>query len=153
MPVPLNAYASLQDLYDIGIAPQFFTGKLAPTVDAITKALNNAFSYVNSIIGVSDKITLPLIAPYDPNLIEANCAIAMWRLLAARGYNPENPADEHIRMRFDDANKWLKMISENRAQLQQTNNKPQKAGVQPDVVCSRGRGLRNWSGSIGDGGR
>lgn len=153
MPVTLNAYASLQDLYDIGIAPQFFTGKLAPSTDAITKALNNAFSYINSIIGVSDKISLPLVSPFDPNLIEANCAIAMWRLLAARGYNAESPSDEHIRMRFEDADKWLNRVAQNRAQLQQTNNKPQAAGVQPDVVCNQSRGLRNWSGSIRDGGR
>jgi phage gp36-like protein len=149
MPVTLTAYATLQDLQDLGIAPQFFTGKLAPTSDAVTKSLNNAFSYINSIIGVSDKITLPLTPPYDPNLVQANCNIAVWNLLAARGYNPENPADAHIRVRYEDTMNWLKMISQNRAQLQQTTLVPQKAGVQPDVVCSRPRHLRNWSGNIG----
>lgn len=151
MAVILNAYATLDDLKNIGISPGFFTGDLSPSTDAINQSLNNAKAYIDSIISVSDKITLPLAEPYDPNLVQSNAAIAMWNLLAVRGYNPDNPTDAHIRIRWEDAVKWLDKIANGRAKLMQvTQNRPE--GVQPDVLCNEGRGLRNWSGTIGNNG-
>jgi phage gp36-like protein len=150
--VQIASYATLDDLQNQGIIPQFFTGDLAPSSDAIVAALVYAASYIDSIIGVSDKLTFPLPTPYDPTLVQANVVIAIWNLLSVRGFNPEDPSDKAVRTRYDDAIKWLDKVANGRAKLLRQKTTTNVLGVQPEVVCNSPRGLRNWSGSIGGNG-
>jgi phage gp36-like protein len=147
----IYSYATYDDMMNSGIVPQFFTGDLAPTPDAIIASLVNASSYIDSIISSSDKITLPLAEPYDPQLIFATVSIAMWNLLTVRGYNPDEPSDKAIRMRYEDANKWLDKIANGRAKLIRQATTQNVDGIQPDVLCNESRGLRNWNGMIRGG--
>jgi phage gp36-like protein len=151
MAITLNAYCGLADLKSVRINPGFFTGDLSPTDDACAQALNDAKGMIDSKIAVSSAITLPLSEPYDPNLVKANAVLAIWDLMSVRGFNPDSSTDKAVRMRYDDAMKWLTAISENRAKLQQvTSNRIE--GVQPDIINSCDRGLRNWNGIVGSGG-
>ena len=144
-----TTYASKTDLVNSGITPEFWTGDLAPSDDAINTACNDASCYMDTIIGVSDEITLPLVAPYDNTLVKSCVAIAMWYLLAIRGYDPDSQTDKNIRTRYEDADKWLNKIANKKAKLQHQVTTPRSEGVQPDMVSSPSRGLRNFSGNIG----
>lgn len=146
------AYATTADLQNIGLPPAFFTGDLAPNSAQQQQFLDEGAAHIDSLIAVCSAITLPLVAPFDSMLVRANVAIAVWNMLAWRGYNPESPTDISIRTRYDDALKWLNLVATGRAKLTGQITAPNPLGVQPDVVYNQSRGLRNWSGYSGSGG-
>jgi len=152
MPVPVQSYAQIADLGTCGLPRLFFTGDLAPTVDDQQTVLNEVAAMIDGLIDACPDITLPLSTPYDPTLIWANKVIAAWRFLSNRGYNPENPTDNSVRMQHDDAMKWVDKIATSRAKLKRQVTAPNPIGVQPDVVYNESRGLRNWGGYVGSGG-
>lgn len=146
------AYATTADLQNIGLPPAFFTGDLSPSPSQQQQFLDEGAAHIDSLIAVCPDITLPLAAPFDPMLVRANVAIAVWNMLAWRGYNPESPTDISIRTRYEDALKWVNLVATARAKLTGQITKPQSLGLQPDMVSNESRGLRGWSGFVGSGG-
>ena len=67
---------------------------------------------------------LPLVPPYPPELVEASCQIASWRLLEHRGFDPENPADAAVKEAHDDALKWLSNWASGSEQPEVTDDTP-----------------------------
>jgi Mu-like prophage protein gp36 len=148
----LGSYADQEDLRDIGMTDLFFTGDLAPDEKSIIKALVNASSFADGYLAANGSLSLPLTPPYDPSLVEAVCKIAAYKLLAHRGYDPDT-VDKSLKTDRDDAVKWLVQVQENRVVLTRQLKRPNPLGQQPCMIGNRPRGLRNWSGRVGNGGR
>lgn len=54
---------------------------------------------------------LPLVAPYPPEVIDTECAIAAYLFISNRGFDPEQGANQNIAIRYRDAMKWLKDLA------------------------------------------
>jgi phage gp36-like protein len=96
-------YATVPDLVKYGLASGTLDGDLdaGQQLDALNAASTFADGYLRS------QYTLPLIAPYPADLVEAVCKIAAYNLLSVRGLNPELGADQNYRDRYKDALAWL----------------------------------------------
>lgn len=105
------------------------TSDLDPAVldDAIAKASALADSYLAS------KYTLPLIAPFDPSLVQQVAAIATYRVMKRRGYAPMSADNDPIRDGYKEAVKWLQDISSGKAEIQATDSNT-------DAEAREGRG-------------
>lgn len=99
------SYANLSDLYRFGL-PSAALGSL----DDSTKqaALDARSLYAQGKL--AGRYHMPLIA-WDDSLTMAVCQMTAYDLLCNRGYNPANPADENVRRRFEDADKWLTSVA------------------------------------------
>lgn len=56
-------------------------------------------------------------ALYPADLVEAAAAIATYRMLRRRGFNPDGKQSELIRSAYDDAKQWLRDIGDGKAGL------------------------------------
>jgi phage gp36-like protein len=54
--------------------------------------------------------TVPL-ASWGDDLRRCVVHIASWDLMCRRGFDPENPADQAVRLRYMDAIKWLERVA------------------------------------------
>lgn len=133
-------YATIADLEISGLPPAAFG-----TLNAIQiqGALDRASAYADTFLGA--KYTLPLAGPtstppvaYDPSLVDAVCQLAAYRLMALRGYNPDNPGDSVIRQGFEDARSWLIRVANGQARLAVVQAQPES--LQPNVSTSEPRG-------------
>jgi len=52
---------------------------------------------------------LPLVA-WEDDLTAAVCKIAVFELLSTRGYDPTRPSDVVVRVRYEDAMRWLREV-------------------------------------------
>ena len=103
-------YASVDDFKQLALAQQ----TLASVSDAeVAKALATASARAASYLG--QRFLLPLVA-WGADLVDAVCALAAWRILCRRGFNPEGHGDSAIRMSYDDAITWLRAVAEGSAQ-------------------------------------
>lgn len=50
---------------------------------------------------------LPLAAPYPPEIVDAECALAAYLFISNRGFDPEAGANANIVTRYRDAMRWL----------------------------------------------
>jgi phage gp36-like protein len=57
------------------------------------------------------RYSLPLVAPYPPEIIEAECAIAAYLFLSRRGFDPEAGANQNVVTRYEDAMRWLRDLA------------------------------------------
>lgn len=149
----MSSYANVFDLRLMGLPRAFFSGDLAPDEAQQQTILDAASAYIDTLIQSNPNIALPLSPPYDPSLVKATVVIAVWDMLSVRGYDPENPTDRSIRVRYEDTVKWLDKIANGRAMLQRPVPPPNPQGPQPMMASNSPRGLRNWRGSVGFGGR
>lgn len=141
MSVSGQQYASIDDLTQAGLP----AGALA-SLDKRTwnQALIRASSLAASYVGA--KYTLPLAAPFDPQLTDAVCQIAAWRLLCLRGFNPDNDGDKVVRQGFLDATEWLTRVANGQAQIQVVTEAV-PASLQPDVYSNTPRGYGDLAGN------
>lgn len=101
----MTRYASTTDLGRLGVATQALSGLDAATrEDALDACSALADGYL------SGRYTLPLSAWGDDLRLHV-AGMAAFRLLAARGYDPNRGADAAIRMLWDDAIRWLERVS------------------------------------------
>lgn len=99
-------YAQPADLANLGLSAQALSVITLPEQNAaLLKASNEADGYLNT------RFTLPLIS-WGADLTGHVCAIAAYRLMVVRGYNPE--ANNSLRKSFEDAIKWLTDVAANR---------------------------------------
>jgi phage gp36-like protein len=141
------AYATIADLQEVGLPPGALSGVDAP---ARTAALEKASAYADTFL--RDKYRLPLAEPYDPSLVDAVVQIACYRLMTRRGFNPEDPGDQAVRLGRDDAVVFLTRIANGQAQLSVTQASP--AIEEPRIITDPQRGYSGGSCPVGpyDGG-
>ena len=145
-------YCNIADLQTGGLPQGFFQGDLAPSPSVQQSVIDQCAAHIDSLIDSNPDITLPFAQPYDPMLVRANIALAIWELISIRGYNPSNPTDVSLRIRYEDTMTWVNKVATARATLVHQKTKENPKGVQPDVLGNAPRGIRNWSGSVGGSG-
>jgi phage gp36-like protein len=99
------SYATQDALYRLGLPEKALRGVPQPTINnALEAASRLADSYLRA------RYTLPLTA-WDEALTWAVAAIAAYDLMAVRGYDPARGADEVLRLRYEDAIRWLERVA------------------------------------------
>lgn len=105
------AYATRTDLTTHGISStalgSISTGDRDAALDA---ASATADSYLRA------RYTTP-VTGYGVDLTRAVCQLAAWDLLSVRGYDPQRGGDEAVRLRAEDAMRWLRDVSAGKASL------------------------------------
>jgi phage gp36-like protein len=98
-------YATQDDLFRLGLPERAFRGVSPSTIEnALEAASRLADSYLRA------RYVLPLTA-WDEALTRAVAAIAAYDLMAVRGYDPARGADEVLRLRYEDAIRWLERVA------------------------------------------
>jgi len=93
----MSQYCSPSDLAN-AVNPLALTGvTLAQQTQACIDASNDADAFMRG------RYNLPLIAPFDPGIVRHVAYIAVFLLLAARGYNPSAGADNLIEANYHKA--------------------------------------------------
>lgn len=98
-------YAELADLRALGLPSQALAG-----VDAGDQyaALEAASALVDSYLRV--RYSLPLRS-WGRELVRVTALIAAYDLMSRRGYDPTRPGQENLRMRYEDAIRWLEGVA------------------------------------------
>lgn len=97
-----SRYATTADMSTYGIPAAAISSVSAQTQPALDAASAKADSYL------TNRYKLPLIS-WGTDLTSAVCAIAVFDLMALRGFAPEG-ADDMIRGRAKDALSWLAQV-------------------------------------------
>lgn len=99
------AYATRDDLARLGLPQAVISAIPLTDQDAALEAASDlADSYLRA------RYTLPLLSWQD-DLRRAVCHIAAYDLLVRRGFNPTG-ADEQVRLRYEDAIRWLERVAQ-----------------------------------------
>lgn len=99
------AYATLSDLYALGVPASVISTVSVPTQQAKLDAANaKVESYLNT------KFRLPL-GSWGADLREASAVIAAYECVVERGFDPEHAGDKVLKDRAEAAIKWLEGIS------------------------------------------
>lgn len=127
----MSSYCTPQDLNVLAMP----SGGLPPFQNASVQQihLDTASDTVDSYL--ADQVTLPLTGTIPLSIKMKVCQIAAYTLLVARGYNPENPANETMKMQYDEAISWLESIAAGKIKPPLTDSSPD-GGVSggPDVL-------------------
>jgi phage gp36-like protein len=107
----VTVYATKQDIINTGLPAAALENV---TDSSITEALVNASSVADSYL--ASTYTLPFNT-INGALTQRTAEIAAWLIVATRGFNPSDPRDTVIRMRYDDAIKFFDRVSARRATL------------------------------------
>lgn len=100
----MAAYASAADRDRLGIRSAALASLPAGTVEAQLEATSRmADGYIGNAY------PLPLTA-WGDDLRAAIVHVSDWNLLATRGFDPQRGNDEVIRLRYEDAMRWLREI-------------------------------------------
>jgi phage gp36-like protein len=98
-------YATQDDLFRLGLPEGALRGVSPATIEeALEAASRLADSYLRA------RYALPL-SSWDESLTRAVAAIAAYDLMAVRGYDPARGADEVLRLRYEDAIRWLERVA------------------------------------------
>lgn len=98
-------YAETTDLVRFGLPSAALSGVSSTIQEAALAAASSvARGYLR------EKFALPL-ASWGDDLRRAVCAIAAYDLMVSRGFAPGVANDEHLRLRQEDAMRWLRDIS------------------------------------------
>lgn len=98
------AYATRADLTRLSLPAAALAGVPEADQDAALEAASDlADSYLAA------RYTLPLVSWQD-DLRRAVCAIAAYDLMVRRGFSPQG-ADEQLRLRYEDALRWLDLVA------------------------------------------
>lgn len=133
-------YAVRADLALLGVGARSL---VAFSDEEIAEALAAASRFVDGYF--RSRFKLPLLS-WGRDLARVACTIAAYDLMVARGYNPDAGADANFRLRYEDAQAWLKDVANGRVTPSVTDSSPGSsvgapAGV-PTVYTSSQRG---WS--------
>ena len=101
----MATYATPTDLSDLGLP----AGAIAAIpAGSVTAALDAASALADDYL--AKQFTLPLTS-YGKSLTRAVVFIASFDLLCRQGFNPENGSDNAVKLRYDQAIKWLEMVA------------------------------------------
>ncbi len=98
------AYATTTDLTRLGVAADALAS--VPVVNQ-ESSLESASRLADSYL--ARRYRLPLVS-WGDDLKRAVVLIAAYDLIAVRGFAPEG-ADEHLRLRYEDAIRWLERVA------------------------------------------
>lgn len=101
----MTAYATLTDLTNSGLT--------AAAIGTLTsgqqqKALDAANALADGYLGA--RFRLPLTS-WGVDLTDKVVAIAAWRLMSLRGFDPEGGSDQVLRMSYEDAIRWFEHVA------------------------------------------
>lgn len=132
MPVVVapSQYAQPGDLAKVGALPSFVQSL---TSDQITEALQTASALMDSYFIA--RFTLP-IQTWTYDVVQCCCVLAVYTLIAARGYNPNNPAELVYETRFNQQMRWLKDVANGVATPFMTDSSPNAAAGQASPTAS-----------------
>ena len=105
------AYATPSDLARLGVAAAALSDVPVPDQEA---ALDAASRLADSYL--ARRYRLPLVS-WGDDLKRAVALIAAYDLIAVRGFAPEG-ADEHLRLRYEDAIRWLEQVAKGEVEAQ-----------------------------------
>lgn len=140
-----TSYATLEDFSISGLPEKAYASVPRATVQRI---LQRASAFADTFL--ADRYHLPLSCScggqcgYDPSLVDAVCAIAAYRVLVLRGYDPNLGADLVIRQGYDDAVATLKRVANGQQSLRVCQSTPES--LQPDVGSNSPRGYGTLGG-------
>ncbi len=123
-------YATVEDLVQYGLSAGTLDGDLTPAQQMA--ALDAASAYADGYL--RSQYTLPLIAPFPPDLVEAVCKIAAYNVLSVRGLNPEPGGDQNYRDRYKDAIAWLQQVGMGHISPSILDSSPGQNPIGPYVV-------------------
>lgn len=137
--MPLPSYATTTDLERLGVLPAALAGIATATKEAhLSAASRRADSYLAA------QFELPLVA-WEEDLTDAVCALCAWTLLVTRGFNPDAPGDQAVRIRYEDAIRWLeKVAAEQVTPLVTDSSQGSSAGVSATPLIESAT-QRGWS--------
>lgn len=127
------AYATRTQLTQLAIPAAALTGVSTADQDAALEAASDlADGYLRS------RYALPLTA-WEDDLRRAVCGIAAYDLLTRRGFRPED-SGENVRLRYEDAVRWLKGVADGSISPSITDSTPteEEGGLQVDTEARRG---------------
>jgi phage gp36-like protein len=104
-------------------------------------ALDAAQAVIDSYIG--SVVTLPL-ATYGEDIRGAEAKIADYEMLSRRGYNPDGGSDSNIRMRHDDALRWLEAVARGSARILSPDNVDATPSTYEGSSYTVTRAKRGW---------
>lgn len=101
----MTRYATTTDLTRLGLPSTALSGVAAEAQeDALDAASSLADGYLSSRFG------LPLSA-WGDDLRGCVCKLAAYDLMVTRGYSPEAGRDDQLRLRHEDAMRWLRDVA------------------------------------------
>lgn len=142
MATPITQYCTVAELGVFGINP----GALSVIgEDEQLRAIESASRYADDYL--ASQFTLPLTAISD-SIRRAIAVVAVYDLMVVRGFNPELGNDETLRLRYEDAVRWLEKVGAGAVSPQVVDSStPTSAGTstasRPFVTSGSPRG---WSG-------
>src|SRR5687767_13858461 len=127
------AYSTEDDFLALGLPAAALDGA-TDTSDWRDAAAGTIDSYLRG------RYRLPLVAPYPPEVIDAECKLAAYSFISNRGFDPEQGANQNIVLRYKDAMGWLKMLSEGKVNLAVEADQTATRAEGGPIVSSRRRG-------------
>lgn len=143
----MAAYCEIEELGRWGISADALEDVQDPDSDA---AIAGASDLIDSYL--RSRFTLPLVA-WGDDLRRACAIIAVYDLMQTRGYNPAEPEDKQLEIRYRDVIRWLERISSGQAVPTVTDS---SSGAQSGVSSARAQVVSNsqrgWYDRDGNGG-
>ena len=143
----MASYCTTDDLAVFGVNANATTG-----IDSgdVQTAIDGASDLIDGYLRA--KFTLPLVA-WGKDLRRACAIIAAYDLMSGRGYNPGDPGDDQLRLRYEDVLRWLRDVASGLVSPDVTGSASGDVAGVPSfrarVVSSSQRG---WFDKSGDGG-
>lgn len=103
----MSSYATTTDLYNLALPAAALPTYIGSVMQQ--SMLDTCSDIVDSYIGA--RFRLPLTTP-TASVKYAVCALAAYKLLLIRGYNPEVGKDEAIKSAHDEQIKWLEGVAD-----------------------------------------
>jgi phage gp36-like protein len=93
---------------------------------------------------------LPLVAPYPPEIVEVEAALAAYSFISIRGFDPTEGANQNVVLRYKDAMAWLRQLSEGKVNLAvEADQTATRAEGGPIVASGRFSGRHGRCGGCG----
>lgn len=128
-------YANLDDFDRFGLPAGTASGFTRST---LAEAL--AAASVDADGKLALRADLPLVS-WGADLSRRVCQIAAYEVMSARGFNPDTGSDTNIRMRFDDAWKWLTAYANGHVNSKEiVDSTPEDDDDGPDISAYPTRG-------------
>lgn len=139
---PTTPYASLTDIYALGVPQQAIQAYTTQATANLLKASSLADNYFRARWGSQ---SVPLLA-WDDTITDAVAKIAAYWTLRVRGYASNNAGDQDFRKGYEDAVHWLEKVQKQQAHPQvQLAAYNQPGSVQPKVISSSVTNLETGS--------
>lgn len=121
-------YATVEQLERLSSA-----AAIVSTLDgeAKSEALEVASALIDGYL--RQRYRLPLIS-FVPDLVRAACAIAAYDLLSSRGYDPGAQDNDNVRLRYEDAIKWLERVAGGEISPEIVDSSDEEEGGTPGIA-------------------